>query len=368
MAGLETSTAETGVMEVSAAAVVVPTDTLMIMEGRADSAEAMEALEAVLGPTSGSGGSGIGGAIFQYTGMVTIINCSFSNNQVTGGIAAGADFYNFAGRVFPVLNATTIGGGTVTADPPNPPYLSNSVVTVSATPLSGWQFLYWLGDASGTNGTTTLNVNRNEYVQAVFGTTLTPSLLVLANPQSTFYPYGTVVKLTAVVPNGACFASWGGNGSGTNNPLSFTVTNANQNVSFQLNALNVGQSWLTVIETGYGHVTVNPYANSYANGQSVSLTAVPDAGKDFIAWIGSASGTQNPLLLTMSANSVITASFTTRPTLRVGTPLEGLVPDGFRLTILGEYGIVNSNPRFHESFGLDCHWHSDKHLRHSSVY
>jgi hypothetical protein len=164
----------------------------------------------------------------------------------------------------------------------------------------------------------------------------------LANPQSTFYPYGTVVKLTAVVPNGACFASWGGNGSGTNNPLSFTVTNANQNVSFQLNALNVGQSWLTVIETGYGHVTVNPYANSYANGQSVSLTAVPDAGQDFIAWIGSASGTQNPLLLTMSANSVITASFTTRPTLRVGTPLEGLVPDGFRLTILGEYGIVNS--------------------------
>ena len=40
----------------------------------------------------------------------------------------------------------------------------------------------------------------------------------------------------------------------------------------------------------------------------------------------------------MTSNKVITANFTKRPTMRVGTPLEGLVEDGFRLTVLGEFG------------------------------
>jgi uncharacterized repeat protein (TIGR02543 family) len=68
------------------------------------------------------------------------------------------------------------------------------------------------------------------------------------------------------------------------------------------------------------------------------LTALPDAGHDFIAWTGDASGTQNPLLVTVSSNKVITANFSKRPSLRVGTPLEGLVEDGFRLTLAGEFG------------------------------
>ena len=95
---------------------------------------------------------------------------------------------------------------------------------------------------------------------------------------------------------------------------------------------------LTVIEDGRGHITRNPRANTFSGGQSVTLTAVPDEGQAFIGWSGAASGTQDPLTTTMTSNKVITANFTKRPTMRVGTPLEGLVEDGFRLTVLGEFG------------------------------
>jgi hypothetical protein len=40
----------------------------------------------------------------------------------------------------------------------------------------------------------------------------------------------------------------------------------------------------------------------------------------------------------MNTSKVITANFTKRPSLRVGTPLEGFVEDGFRLTLTGEFG------------------------------
>ena len=41
-------------------------------------------------------------------------------------------------------------------------------------------------------------------------------------------------------------------------------------------------------------------------------------------------------------SKVIAAHFSKRPTLRVSTPLEGLIDDGFRLTVLGEFDAVYS--------------------------
>ena len=226
----------------------------------------------------------------------------------------------------------------MTVDPANPPYLSNSWATLIATPAPGWQFLYWLGDEKATNQTTSLQITRNKCVMAVFGTQLSGSALLFLNPQSDFYPYGTVVKLTASPPTGTYFSSWSGDTSGTNNPLSVTVTNPNQSVSCLLGTLGVGQFALTIIENGQGHVAVSPLANYYTNGQLVTLTATPDPGQGFVGWNGDATGSANPLVVTMSQSKIITASFTKRPSLRVGTCVEGLVEDGFRLTLTGEFG------------------------------
>ena len=183
-------------------------------------------------------------------------------------------------------------------------------------------------------------MTRDKYVQAVFGTQLTSSGLISLSPQADSYPYGTVVKLTALPPAGTYFVSWSGNASGTNTPLSLTVTVPNESVSYQLGTLSAGQFALAVIEDGRGHVVPNPQANFYDSGQSVTLTAIPDAGQDFLGWTGAATGVQNPLAATMTSNMVIAASFTKRPSLEVGTPLEGLVEDGFRLTLTGEFGTA----------------------------
>ena len=286
------------------------------------------------------GGWGMGGGIFVNTGSVVVVNCSFVGNQVGGSSMNGPDFFNRAGVIMPQLTASSPGGGIVTVDPPTPPYLSNSWATITATPGSGWQFLYWLGDASGTNPTAAVKVTRNKFAEAVFGTPLTGSALMSLSPQSDFYPYGTVVKLTALPPAGTYSVSWSGNASGTNNPLSLAVNAPNQSVSYQLGTLSAGQFALTVIEDGRGHVVANPQASFYSSGQSVTIAAIPDAGQDFLGWTGAGTEGQNPLAATMTSNMVITASFTKRPSLEVGTPLGGLVEDGFRLTLTGEFGAA----------------------------
>ena len=248
--------------------------------------------------------------------------------------------------ILPTLTIAIYGGGTVSIAPTNGPYFSNSVAQITAQPASGCAFLQWLGDASGTNPVTTVTMNRNKYVQAVFGTTLATNVVgggaLLVDPFLPLYPFGTTVKLTAQPQSGNYFVQWGASASGTNNPLSLVVSNANSSVTAIFSTLSGYKYPLTVIESGHGHVVENPRANAYSNGQSVSLTALPDAGQDFIAWSGDASGTQNPLLVMVSSNKVIIAKFTKRPTLRVGTPLEGLVEDGFRLTILGDFGVPYS--------------------------
>ena len=221
--------------------------------------------------SAGGGGAGIGGGIFVASGTVTIAGCTFSGNQVAGGLGGsgiGPDFFNMAGIIEPVLSATTLGGGAVVVNPTNPPYLNSSLATITATPAAGWTLVNWMGDASGTDSAVNLRVTRNKFVQAIFGTSLTVTAFVSVYPQADSYPYGTVVKLTALPPAGLYFGVWNGSASGTDNPLYYVVTNANQSISAFFGVLSAGQSALTVIEQGRGHVTATPAANYYANGQT----------------------------------------------------------------------------------------------------
>jgi len=157
-------------------------------------------------------------------------------------------------------------------------------------------------------------------------------------PQADFYPYASVVKLTALPPTGTYFSSWSGDASGTNNPLRFGVTKSNQNVTAQFGTLSAGEFSLTVVEDGKGHLITAPQATRYASGQVVSLTAMPEAMQEFISWSGDATGMQNPLTLTMNQSRTITAHFTKRPRLAIGSCASGISEGGFRLVMLGEFG------------------------------
>jgi uncharacterized repeat protein (TIGR02543 family) len=65
---------------------------------------------------------------------------------------------------------------------------------------------------------------------------------------------------------------------------------------------------LTTSVSGSG--SVSPSSGTYAANSVVTLTATPASGYTFTGWGGSASGTTNPLSVTMNGNKSITATFT----------------------------------------------------------
>jgi uncharacterized repeat protein (TIGR02543 family) len=95
-----------------------------------------------------------------------------------------------------------------------------------------------------------------------------------------------------------------------------------------------------VFANGNGQVTVAPQTNRYPRGTNVVLTAIPDPAQKFTGWSGDATGTNNPLTLTMTTSKIVTAIFSKRPRLIVSTPLEGLSDLGFRLTLHGQWGAA----------------------------
>jgi uncharacterized delta-60 repeat protein len=244
---------------------------------------------------------------------------------------------------FPPLTllALTAGGGTIAANPASN-YVQDSFVELTAQPQSGWSFLNWMGDASGTNPQTTVTMDRPKEVQAVFGTTCNTTVLgqgaVVRNLGTGLVPFGGVVRLTAVPQPGCYFGLWGNAASSQVNPLDFTVTNATPTVGALFSALGANQATLTVREQGAGVVAREPQANAYTKGQAVRLTAQPFPGQAFLGWSGDASGTQNPLTATLTTNQTITATFTHRLGLAI-QPWPGPTQRrGFLFLLAGDEG------------------------------
>jgi hypothetical protein len=214
------------------------------------------------------------------------------------------------------LTTSVIGNGTLTVNPPNGPYLSNSVVTVTANGTPAWPFDHWTGDASGNQNPLSLTMNGPLSVQAVFvqnypvtvstpgGGGVTVNGQVIA--PGTYYPVGSVQTLAATASSGWSFLGWQGDASGTNNPLSLTVNHTN----------NIQAIFGTVVGTnpvGAGSIVLNQ-PNPIPYGTVLTASAVPDAGKYFVAWADSVSGTNSPTTITVtSANPTIGALFSTLP-------------------------------------------------------
>ena len=88
---------------------------------------------------------------------------------------------------------------------------------------------------------------------------------------------------------------------------------------------------LTVTLPTHGSITG---AGEYDSGTSATLTAIPDAGYAFTGWTGDASGTTNPLSLTMDADKTVGATF--------AADLSDVDADG--LTAYDEVTIYHTDP------------------------
>ncbi|GAB3874843.1 hypothetical protein GCM10028824_28770 [Hymenobacter segetis] len=214
------------------------------------------------------------------------------------------------------LTTAVVGSGTVTKNPNTATYASGSTVTLTAAPAAGYAFTGWSGDASGTTNPLTVTMTANKSITATFTATTTYTLTVSTSgsgsvtktPNQTSYASGTTVSLQATPASGYKFNGWSGAATGTTNPLTVTM-NANKSITATFVATTTSYT-LTTAVTGSGTVTKSPNQTSYLSGTSVTLTATPAAGYTFSGWSGAATGTTNPLTVTMTANKSITATFT----------------------------------------------------------
>lgn len=66
---------------------------------------------------------------------------------------------------------------------------------------------------------------------------------------------------------------------------------------------------LTLATNGKGSVTTSPSGTSFPAGTVVTLTATPAAGSPWIGWSGAVTGTMNPITVTITKDTSVTANF-----------------------------------------------------------
>ena len=200
------------------------------------------------------------------------------------------------------------------------------MVTVTATTLAGWTFLRWEGPVTGTNPVATLRVDAPKSVRAVFGTPVSATAVggaangaTSVQPATGTLPFGSTVRLSAMAASGKYFLRWNLVGANlttlTNSPLDFVVTNASPVFTALFGTLSAGNVALNLQVDGDGSVTRSPALTQYPAGSTVTLTAEPAPGSAFSDWGGDASGSKNPLTVTLDASKMITATFGVAPSI-----------------------------------------------------
>ncbi|GAB2867598.1 beta strand repeat-containing protein [Hymenobacter ruber] len=262
-------------------------------------------------------------AVGSYTLTATPYTAGSGNGTAGTPLSISFSVSNQAAPANYSLTVNTVGSGTVTKNPDQPSYPSGTNVTLTATPAAGFTFTGWSGSATGSTNPLTVAVTANKNITATF-TAVAPTTYTLTtatvgtgsvtkNPNAATYASGSSVTLTATAGAGYTFTGWSGDASGTANPMTVTMT-ANKTITATFTAVAPTTYTLTTATTGSGTVTKNPNQATYSSGTTVSLTATPAAGYQFSGWSGDASGSTNPLTVTMTANKAITATFTATTT------------------------------------------------------
>lgn len=241
-------------------------------------------------------------------------------------------------QVIPTYPLTTNGpGGSIAVTPsanilPNN-YLSNTIVTLTATSSNGWTFLYWTGAVNSATSVINVLMDQPRAVQAVFGTTLNLFTNgnggIVTDPPNGPFPYGSSVTLTALPGATNYFFGWAGLLTGFANPVKLTVNNAS-GITALFGNLSGNQVSLVALPTGGGSLSFSPARNVYTNGEIVTITAISTSNRIFSAWSGDATGSANPLALTMDANKVLYGQFV--PGVSTNVPVFTLIPYGRSLS------------------------------------
>ncbi|GEM_PF-1686129 len=231
-------------------------------------------------------------------------------------------------------------------------YASGTVVTLTASPVTGYSFTGWSGDCSGSAPTCPVTLSSAKNVTANFvqsfaltvtnsnktGGTVTSNVggITCGATCSQSYASGTVVTLTATPVTGYGFTVWGGDGGNCTGTTCAVTVNTAKNITanfvqnYTLTVTNSNKTGGSVTSNVGGISCGATCSHSYASGATVTLTASPVAGYG-ISWGGDCSGTASTCQVTLSAAKNVTANF---------------VPN-YTLTVINanvKFGTVTSNP------------------------
>ncbi len=180
------------------------------------------------------------------------------------------------------LTSSVIGQGAIS--PASGTYDEGTVVNISATPATGWKFVEWSQDASGTSATTSVTMDADKSVTATFTEILNPvdyTLLVSTSgegsvtldPTGGLYAEGSTVNLLAIPASGYKFDNWTGDISSTSAAVSITM-NSDKNVTANFSEEIIG-------ECDFGTPTATPlpsvntsYSNVHVIGDGPDLSNV----------------------------------------------------------------------------------------------
>lgn len=219
--------------------------------------------------------------------------------------------------------------GSVTPNPQKDKYYEGEVVQLTPNPVPGYKFAGWSGDLSGDDVPGELVMTKNATVTATFipGETYTLTVniaggdgTVIKTPSKTEYGYNEQVTLDAQAGPGFEFVSWSGDYVGTDNPATVTIT---KDMVITANFAGEGIYSLTIVPPTNGSINVNPVRDLYAQNQQVTLTPMPAPGYIFSGWGGDASGMADPLILTMTGDKTISATFIVAPNYNLNVTTSG---------------------------------------------
>ncbi len=207
-----------------------------------------------------------------------IVSNSFCGAGATlrGPAECGCGVYSLTTAVLPVAS------GTVTKSPDAALYAPDSVVTVTATPVAGYEFVNWSGDASGSNSATTVTMTANKTVTANFQQIQSPTLSADATQPSypnTTKPYLTIVSgsnktsyvsgvlndpTDAAATKGIVFTV-----SSTSAVINATTTNTSVVPVSNINITKVnGKHIVKITPAAVGYATINLVATNSAGSSS----------------------------------------------------------------------------------------------------
>lgn len=136
---------------------------------------------------------------------------------------------------------------------------------------------------------------------------------VTVKPDREYWIAGEYALIVATPLEGWYFSGWSGTESGSAAELFITVAGDEWLIPHFAPSTPAAISWkVTAIADGNGTVVLEPDRESYADGETVKVCAIPEAGYAFAGWDGALSGSDAETEISVSADTVVTARFVRR--------------------------------------------------------